>query len=350
MYGCTPEWVHACARLHYIERSRPGSAEKVANPWFWRIPFRGPEVFPPAGLQSQRIIYATYLGPPREFHDFHFSPFHNSSDPYFDAARILTYQILHAPATRTRLGIGFVVFVHEGVGQKERDRLRRDGAQVVELKDFTVDWVRPKDARWVDIMTKLRLWQMVQYDLIVFLDADSVLTKPLDDLLSSPDIRPRAPKEPTGIYHGLNLPLPETYLVAGLPQLRPNHSAGPSRVPEDYWNWVNLNSGFLVLKPSLEVFQYFKLLLAVKDSFDGSIGDQSVLNHVFSSWGPMPWTQLPLSWNVQWPWPDDIWRGYAVLHEKWWVPIHPEVRDYFLSWYWRMEGYYSAMDGSSAGR
>jgi hypothetical protein len=36
-----------------------------------------------------------------------------------------------------------------------------------------------KDQRWADTLTKLRLWQMIQYDLIVFLDADSILTKPL---------------------------------------------------------------------------------------------------------------------------------------------------------------------------
>jgi alpha-N-acetylglucosamine transferase len=301
-----------------------------------------------ASIKHRRVAYATYLSAPTEWPSHTVSGFWTSIDPYFDATRILAYQILHAPETRTKLKIPFVVFVHQNVDQDKRKRLQAQGAEVVELVDFRVDWIRPKDRRWIDALTKLRMWQMIQYDLIVFLDADSMLTRPLDELLSAEETLPRAPVQQAVSCNGVEVALPQTYIAAGLPQLRPNHSANPSRVPEDFWGWDNLNTGFLVLQPSLKLFEYFECLLASKDSFDSSIADQSVLNVAFTQSGPIPWTMIDLSWNVQWPWPDDIKSGYAVLHEKWWAPVHTESRDYLLSWYWRMIGFSSAPPARSA--
>lgn len=141
--------------------------------------------------------------------------------------------------------------------------------------------------------------------------------------------------------NGVEVPLPETYIATGLPQLRHNHSSHPSRVPEDFWDWDTLNTGFMILQPSLKMFHYFEALLEVRGSFDTSIADQSVLNFALSRRGPTPWTAVDFSWNIQWPWPEDIETGHAVLHEKWWDPTHWESRDYLLSWYWQMIGYYS---------
>lgn len=308
--------------------------------WLWNVYLPQSERL--EVTKNQRIIYATYLSAPTEQKDHFISEFRNTSDPYFDAARILTYQFLHAPETRTRLAIPFVVFVHQNVDQEKRDRLRSDGAQVIEWSDFRVGWVRPTDSRWADVLTKLRLWEMVQYDLIVFLDGDSVLTRCLDGILSAPVTWLATSTQTSLSINGVEISLPETYIAAGLPQLRTNHSSHPSRVPEDFWDWDTLNAGFMILQPSLKLFRYFEALLAVEDSFDTSVADQSVLNVALSHEGPTPWTAVDFSWNIQWPWPEDIKTGYAVLHEKWWAPMHWESREYLLSWYWRMIGYYSA--------
>ncbi|KAJ5654438.1 hypothetical protein N7490_001441 [Penicillium lividum] len=130
-----------------------------------------------ASIKNRRVVYATYLSAPTEWPNHTISNFWTSIDPYFDATRILTYQILHAPETRTKVNIPFVVFVHENVNQEKRRHLETQGANVVELADFRVDWIRPKDRRWIDALTKPRMWQMIQYDLIVFKDADSILTR-----------------------------------------------------------------------------------------------------------------------------------------------------------------------------
>ncbi|KAJ5087121.1 hypothetical protein N7456_010737 [Penicillium angulare] len=302
----------------------------VIGLWLWGLFFSSENTEQAAVTRAgdyKRIIYATYLSQPVECQNYTVSDFYSSADPYFDATRILTYQILHAPETRTRLNIEFVVFVHENVDQDKRSILTSDGAQIVETADFRAEWIRPKDQRWADAQTKIRLWQMTQYDLIVFLDADSVLTRSIDYFLD--DLK----------TNGMEIPLPERYILAGVPQLRPNHSSNPLRVPEDYWDKETLNTGFMILQPSLELFRYLEAVMIVENSFDGSIADQSVLNFVFSPLGPIPWINVNDSWNIQWPWSADIKAGYAVLHEKWWAPMHWETRDYFLSWYWRMVGY-----------
>ncbi|KAJ5372787.1 hypothetical protein N7517_004793 [Penicillium concentricum] len=307
--------------------------------WLWHSYFSSSERS--EAIRNQRIIYATYLSAPTDNKECFISEFYNTSDAYFDAARILTYQLLHAPETRTRLDIPFVVFVHQNVDREKRDRLQSDGAQVIEWSDFRVDWFRPTESRWVDALTKLRLWEMVQYDLIVFLDGDSVLTRCLDGLIITSSTWLETATQTSLSFNGVEIPLPETYIAAGLPQLRMNHSSHPSRVPEDYWDWNTLNAGFMILQPSLKMFHYFETLLAVENNFDTSIADQSVLNIALSRWGPTPWTTVDFSWNIQWPWPEDIKTGYAVLHEKWWAPVHWESREYLHSWYWRMRGYYA---------
>jgi len=106
-------------------------------------------------IKRQRVVYTTYLNAPTKTQGYIISQFKNSSDPYFDGARILAYQILHAPETRTKLNIPLVVFVHENVDQTKRERLKSDGAQVMEWSDLRVDWIRPKDHRWMDVLAKL---------------------------------------------------------------------------------------------------------------------------------------------------------------------------------------------------
>jgi hypothetical protein len=46
-------------------------------------------------------------------------------DEYFIATRVLAYQLLHAPGTRTHDGIPFIVVVNKDVPETKRDRLRR---------------------------------------------------------------------------------------------------------------------------------------------------------------------------------------------------------------------------------
>lgn len=79
---------------------------------------------------KSKYAFATFLAS-----DFTDSPDEIiDNDEYFVATRILAYQILHAPDTKSPSGIPFIVLVNEGVSEAKRERLRRDGAIVWQPK------------------------------------------------------------------------------------------------------------------------------------------------------------------------------------------------------------------------
>lgn len=88
-----------------------------------------------------------------------------SKDVYFIGTRILVWQLLHYEKTRAR-GIDVVVLVTPDVSEPRRERLQKDGAIVrpIEFVHGKNDaWLRPKEDRWNDIMSKLRVWEMTEY-------------------------------------------------------------------------------------------------------------------------------------------------------------------------------------------
>jgi alpha-N-acetylglucosamine transferase len=106
---------------------------------------------------------------------------------YFTSLRVLTYQLLHANETRCSRDIPFVITVTSEVPQYQRDRLVKDGAQVVPVEDVPLKWwTRTRVAEWKDQFTKLRILQMVQYDRILYIDADTFLTRPVDGIFDQP--------------------------------------------------------------------------------------------------------------------------------------------------------------------
>lgn len=68
----------------------------------------------------------------------------------------------------------------------KRKKLEQEGATVLVVEKLGSNWLQPLADRWKDIMTKLRLWELVQYDRIIFLDADTFLLKPMDGIFNDP--------------------------------------------------------------------------------------------------------------------------------------------------------------------
>ncbi|KAI8098659.1 uncharacterized protein BX664DRAFT_4625 [Halteromyces radiatus] len=105
--------------------------------------------------------------------------------------------------------------------------------------------------------TKLHLWNLTQYKKVVFLDADTLPLRNVDDLFC-----------------------------------RPNFSAAPDA------GWPDcFNSGVFVTEPSAKDYQGLKDMALEKGSFDG--GDQGLLNSYFSSWSTSPSShRLPFTYNA----------------------------------------------------
>lgn len=111
--------------------------------------------------------------------------------------------------------------------------------------------------RFASVFTKLRAWQLTEFDKIVLMDADMLVVRNIDDLFERPDF-----------------------------------AAAP-----DFFLPDRFNSGLMVLDPSASTFERMMEALAEYPSYDG--GDQGFLNTFLGDWYAMPVThRLPAGYNL----------------------------------------------------
>lgn len=143
----------------------------------------------------------------------------------------------------------------------------------------------------LDNFCKLRLWQLVEYETCVFIDADALVLRNIDKLFDYPEFA-AAPN----VYEGLA-------------------------------DFHRLNSGVFVAKPSLQTFAQMLDRLDQPDAF-WQRTDQTFLQAFFPDWHGLPvfmnmlqyvWFNMPDIWD---------WESISVLHyqyEKPWEKDHPKV-------------------------
>lgn len=142
----------------------------------------------------------------------------------------------------------------------------------------------------LDNFAKLRLWQMTEYERVVFIDADAIVIRNIDRLFGYPEF-----------------------------------SAAPN-VYESLADFHRLNSGVFVASPSAATFQAMLAMLDAPDAFWRRT-DQTFLQTFFPAWHGLPvffnmlqyvWFNLPELWD---------WRSVSVVHyqyEKPWEKDHPK--------------------------
>jgi alpha-N-acetylglucosamine transferase len=268
-----------------------------------------------------------------------------TNDHYFLATRILAYQLLHAPDTRSRdEAIPFVVLVTKNVNEERRSRLRKDGAIVVLAELVKSDWVHTDTSTWQDVMTKLRLWELTQFKRICFVDGDTVLVEPLDGVFQDDAVTSRKTGQIKTQIFDDEAAMPANYSFAGVPEMNRKHHFPPVDGQGDFPNINYLNAGFFVLEPSLPMLDYYLSLMNTVDKFNPQMPEQNLLKYAHRRDGNMPWLQLNNTWNMHYPTNDDVALGVKSLHDKWWAPENDELRSYLERWRWRMEGHYEARD------
>ena len=293
--------------------------------------------------KNERLAYAVYFtGGPDVAEDY-------EEDNYFIAVRILVWQLLHVPQSRTKHDV--VVVVTPTVSQSRRDRLRRDGA-VVHSVEFVENegWSATSNPLWVGIMTKLRLWQMTQYSRIVLFDGDSMVRHNLDDVFNDPGAQLMRSKDPNA--NDYNMPtkgtVPETYLLAGLSEVWSSDHEYPPTDKAGLKELTKFNAGFFMMAPSDAAFDYYMSFLETKDSFNPEYQEQNLLNRAHEWDGPMPWREISYTWNVRTPNQNDFDHGLPSLHEKWWIQTNlydnEGVKDWLRSRRHEMKGWYDAWD------
>lgn len=143
----------------------------------------------------------------------------------------------------------------------------------------------------LDNFCKLRLWQLIDYDTCVFIDADALVLKNIDRLFDYPEF-----------------------------------SAAPN-VYESLADFHRMNSGVFVAKPSLATFESMLKRLDQPGAFWRRT-DQTFLETFFPDWHGLPvfmnmlqyvWFTMPALWD---------WKSISILHyqyEKPWEEDHPKA-------------------------
>ncbi len=143
----------------------------------------------------------------------------------------------------------------------------------------------------LDNFCKLRLWQLVEYHAVVFIDADAIVLKNIDKLFFYPEF-----------------------------------SAAPN-VYESLADFHRLNSGVFVARPDMATFNAMLEALDAPEAFWRRT-DQTFLQTFFPDWHGLPvfmnmlqyvWFNMPALWN---------WSDIGVLHfqyEKPWEEDHPRA-------------------------
>lgn len=220
---------------------------------------------------------------------------------------------MHQPETRSNTSIPYVVVVSNEVSQSKRARLEKDGAQVVVVD--TID-----DPEWLSttqnyygVMTKLRVFQQTEYEKMLYMDADMLVTRRMDTIFEDEGTKIEQTKKDKNSRNE-TAPLPSSFMLAGQAQQVGRVHKYP---PDPSLDWMC--SGFMVFKPSEEIFKYYVSIMDRKDSFDPQYPDQNLLNYAHRWDGPMPWTNVYYKWTSTFPTIKEYAMGAAALHEKYWA-------------------------------
>lgn len=291
-------------------------------------------------LPKSRYAVATFLGTELDAKD----DTEDDEHLYFVGARTLVYQLLHAERTKFRNPISVVILVTKGVRESKRQRLRDDGAIIVEVADME-HLVEIEVPRYAEVFNKLRVFDpnIMPFEKVALLDTDMVITRPIDSIFDDPaSKRFLVNRNATALDPDLP-PLPDSYVLASTPDIasRP-YGFPPNLTAED--NRDYFNAGVIVLSPSTELFNLYLAVLRRTDLFDGFWPEQNLLNYVHKRDGPMPWGGLDLLWHLILPSAADFEAGMAILHCKFWDAILDPCHQSALSRRWEMQGYWSGRE------
>ncbi|KAF6232942.1 hypothetical protein HO173_008905 [Letharia columbiana] len=270
----------------------------------------------------------------------------DDEDDYFVATRVLGYQLMHQPETRSNTSIPFIVVASSEVSQSKRARLEKDGAKVVVVDGISdPEWLDTK-RQYQGIMTKLRVFQQTEYEKMLYMDADMFITRRLDAIFEDEGTRIQRPKKEVDNKKEA-APLPSSFMLAGQAQQTDRVHKYP---PDPSLEWMC--SGFMVFKPSQEIFEYYTSIMERENSFDPNFPDQNLLNYAHRWDGPMPWTNVYYKWTSTYPSIKEYAMGAAALHEKYWMDynrVEAEgqniIGDMWLKVHSDMEAFYRDNNG-----
>ena len=123
-----------------------------------------------------------------------------------------------------------------------------------------------KVSHWRETFFKLKVFDQTDFRKIVFLDADMIVNRNIDHLFGKP------------------------------------HMACVAAGQELHADWINLNSGLMVIEPShqeySDMLQLIEPVFAEKESLSQGVGDQDIITAYYDNWRDSQELHLPGSYNV----------------------------------------------------
>lgn len=228
-------------------------------------------------------------------------------DPYFLGIQSLIYRVLWSQRTRSQQ-YPFIAFVAEYVTPEQRALLRGAGAIVRELSPL--EWtpnVPGVSKRWKDLFAKLNMWNEVEFQRILFSDADAFPLANIDEMF---ELAPMQTCDETKMqiddFLADRTPVCESYIFAGVPQ-DPLVSLNS-----------NINVGSMVFTPSSRMHKRLLQNYVKTDHYDCRMAEQAFLDWQFSPNGAFPAAPLDRVWGGFFPKEEEEGK-LKVVHEKIWV-------------------------------
>ena len=254
---------------------------------------------------------------------------------------VVGVRALRASLARVGSAYPLVVAVTDGIGRQDRALLEADGCLLREVEPL-----RPPsglrdsyaNARFAEVWTKLGVWRLTEFERLVVLDADMLVTRDMDELFDLPLADDEIAACHACRCNPNRIPsYPASWTPAGCAYtyLEGAASDRPVEVPDPYFN-----GGTLVLRPDRGVYDALvRELASVEDLSRYVFAEQDFLNEHFRG----RWVALPYVYNALKTLPfqhPGLWDAAAVknvhfiIDKPWESALDPTSRYHALERLW----------------
>jgi glycogenin len=193
-------------------------------------------------MEGQKFSYITVL----------------STDSYVEGVIVL-----HRSLIRSQARYPFLVLTTPNLADSTYQQLQQSGIPYQPIPPIELDTALPThQARWQATYSKLQIFNQIQFDKLVYLDADMLVYQNLDDLFRQPHM--------AAVNAGGMLP--------------------------EYASWKEFNSGLMVIEPSSTL--YTDMLAKLPELYLPAGGDQDFLNAYYPNWPGQPEKHLDHAYNI----------------------------------------------------
>lgn len=247
---------------------------------------------------------------------------------------------LRASLRRAGSAYPLVVMLTATIDPDDRRTLQDDGCLLREVEPIRPASGLPAayaNARFAEVWTKLAVWRLTEFERVVFLDADMLVTQNMDELftLELADGQIAACHacrcNPNQIRS-----YPASWTPENCHYTDDDGTGGNGRSTADDY----LNGGILVLRPDEQVFaDQMAALAEVDDLARYPFAEQDFLNeHFHRRWRPLPYVynalktlpfQHPTLWDAS-----AVKNIHYIIDKPWQKPLDPQDRYYALDQLW----------------